>query len=152
MKKIIASIFAIFIPLLLLLGFARKAVDSEQPFLPTPPEILNSIQTMPDFKDMIDDDISSMRDYWKKTQDTYFLIPDSTEYSQIWEGVDITNFFPKLGQTFNLLFRQIGSFFKCFVPFFQMIGATFKMIGHALETPIIVSQWVWDTFLGIGNT
>lgn len=152
MKKLILCIFSVFIPLLLILGFARKSVDIEQPFLPTPPEILNSIQTLPDFKGMIDEDISTMGEYWQKTQDTYFLIPDSTQYSEIWTGVDITNFFPKLGDTFNLLFSQIGQFFRCFVPFFQMIGATFKMVGHALEVPFIVSSWAWNTFLGLGNT
>lgn len=136
--------------MLLLLGFARKSIDLEQPFLPTPPEILNSVQTLPDFNNMIDDDITSMGDYWQKTQDTYFLIPDSSLYSQVWEGVDIKNFFPKLGQTFNILFSQIGQFFKCFVPFFQMVGATFKLIGHVFQIPFIVLQWAWKTFLGLG--
>ena len=149
--KLYIFILSRFLPFLLVLGFARKSVDSSQKFLPTAPEILNSFQSIPDFTSMVDEDIKSMNQFWQKTQDTFFLIPDSTEYSEIWEGVNIENFFPKLGDTFNLIFKQISAFFRCFVPFFQMIGATFKMIGHALYIPIQFFVWLFSTLLGLGT-
>lgn len=149
MKKVFLVILGAFLPFLLALGFARKTVDKGQEFLPTSSEVFSLLLSMPDFTSYVNDDIQAVNDYWKKTEDTWFTIPDGEDYSDIWNDANDDNFFQKLGDTFKVLFSQISSFFSCFVPFFQMIGSTFVLVGHAITIPFKAVSWFWSGILGL---
>lgn len=152
MRKIIIVLLSAFLPLLLVLGFARKSVNSEQKFLPSANDILLRVQNCPDFTKPISEDIEAVSSFWQKTQEVFFRKPDGQDYSEIWSDANDDNFFVKLGNTFKFLFGQISNFFACFVPFFQMIGASFTLVGHALYIPIEFISWLWNNLLGFSKT
>lgn len=152
MKKIRIVLLSLFLPLILVLGFARKAVNNEQRFLPSQSDVLNMLTTMPDFTGLITDDVSEVNSFWNDTKGIFFSIPSNDTYGDIWSDANSDNWFQKMGATFRLLFDQIGSFFQCFVPFFKMIGASFKLVGHAIEIPFTAVSWLWSNLLGLGTT
>ena len=140
-----------FLPFLLVLGFARKSVDNSQKFLPTGSEVIQMLNTCPDFTQSIKEDINHINNFWEETQKVFFAVPDGKNYSEIWSDASDDNFFTKLGDTFKYLFAQIGNFFQCFVPFFKMIGEVFKLVGHAIYLPIQVVVWLWNNLLGFST-
>lgn len=148
MKRIMVVILSAFLPFLLSLGFARKTVDETQSFLPTSTDVFNILYTMPDFTQYISDDINSVQEFWKKTQDTFFSIPDGEDYSDVWSDDD-DSLSQKLGSTFEIFFSQISGFFSCFVPFFEMIGACFILLGDAIIIPFKAVSWFWSGILGL---
>lgn len=152
MRKLLLIILSAFLPLLLVLGFSRKAVNSEQRFLPSGQDVLTMIQTCPDFTESISDDIDSITKFWQQTQEIFFRKPDGQDYSEIWSDANNDNFFVKLGNTFKFLFGQISNFFQCFVPFFQMVGQCFTLVGHALYMPLQFMTWLWNNLLGFSTT
>lgn len=149
MKKVFLFILSRFLPFLLILGFARKSVDNSQKFLPTGTEVIQMLNTCPDFTESINEDIKTINEFWEETQTTFFDVPDGKNYSEIWSDANNDNFFVKLGDTFKYLFQQIGNFFQCFVPFFKMLGSCFVLVGHAIYMPIQFTMWVWNTLLGL---
>lgn len=148
MKKVFLFILSRFLPFLLVLGFARKSVDTSQKFLPTGAEVIQMLNTCPDFTEDINEDIKVINEFWLATQNTFFVVPDGKNYSEIWSDANNDNFFVKLGDTFKYLFQQIGQFFQCFVPFFKMVGQCFVLIGHALYMPLQFMTWFWNNLLG----
>lgn len=152
MKKIRIVLLSLFLPFILVLGFGRKAVNEQQRFLPSQSDILNMLTNMPDFNDMITEDIEQVNSFWNDTKGTFFSIPSSDNYGDIWSGANKDNWFQKMGATFKLLFDQIASFFQCFVPFFKMIGSSFKLVGHAIEIPFVAVSWLWNNLLGFHTT
>lgn len=152
MKKIRIVLLSLFLPLILVLGFARKAVKNEQQFLPSQTEILNMLTNMPDFTEMVTSDISEVNSFWNDTKSAFFSIPSGDTYGDIWDDANSDNWFQKMGATFKLLFDQISSFFQCFAPFFKMIGSSFKLVGHAIEIPFTAVSWLWNNLLGLGTT
>lgn len=152
MKKLLVLILSAILPFLLVLGFGRKSVDSQQKFLPSANDVLIMVQTCPDFTKSLSEDISAVSSFWLQTQEVFFQKPDGQDYSEIWSDANDDNFFVKLGNTFKFLFGQISNFFACFVPFFQMIGASFTLVGHALYIPIEFISWLWNNLLGFSKT
>lgn len=150
MKKIRVIILSIFVPFILVLGFARKSVDNSQSFLPSSSDILNSLQTAPKFDRYINEDLAELNEYWQETQSFYQLPANYVSISDVWEVSDV-NFFSKCVTSLIIINDTMVRFFSSFGPFFKMVGSTFKLVGHAIYLPMETTNWIWSTLLGLNQ-
>ena len=153
MAKTSIKIIIAVLPLMLVLGFIRISIalttSTEIPFLPTPTELINMFETMPNFMDLANEDIKNITNIWNNTNTNFKAFTTTDEVASYWNSItDLTSFFKAIGDTFNWLGTQLTELFKSLGSYFVAIGNIFKLLFDLISIPIRFISWFFYNILG----
>lgn len=120
--KYVLRVFLVLIPVLLFVGVMRKAIDVDQPFMPTYSELFNMFANMPDL-------IGDVREAVNYSS----LLIDGNTAS--WGAI-----------------VDAGTFFEAIGSFFQMVGSFFIVAYRVVAVPFKFFHWFIPTFFGFAET